>query len=242
MSAWQNIREQMDAQTVKVRLLLVVVALSLFITGSVWLIGNLSDEYQQQVWKLRLLPEKDRKQQQELATQLAASENSQIQSLQQQIEAAGRKLDHLKYARLDYVRGISGAGQLQHTVDSLLRKNGGLTLIRLQTLKPEALLPEAVRKPDASKGENTVVEKDATKTDGQDKIELQLQQADFAEGLYRHGLQLSVRGSWFDLVDYLEQLEDMDLHVFWHSLNLKAGPYPYSTMTLNLFTVSGKST
>ena len=60
--------------------------------------------------------------------------------------------------------------------------------------------------------------------------------------VFRHTIELSVKGSYFDLLDYLAALERMPQRVFWDGFELTVAQYPQSVLKLTIFTLSpGKS-
>lgn len=58
------------------------------------------------------------------------------------------------------------------------------------------------------------------------------------EGLYKHGVEIAVAGSYLDLLQYLEQLEKLPQRMFWGELTIDAHKYPEVTMTLTVYTLS----
>ena len=56
--------------------------------------------------------------------------------------------------------------------------------------------------------------------------------------LYRHGVEVVLRGSYLDMVSYMEALEAMPTHVFWGDAKLEVEQYPNASLRLNLFTLS----
>jgi MSHA biogenesis protein MshJ len=59
-----------------------------------------------------------------------------------------------------------------------------------------------------------------------------------ARAVYRHTVELSVSGSYFDLLDYLAALERMPQQVFWDGIELNVAKYPLSVLKLTLYTLS----
>ena len=55
--------------------------------------------------------------------------------------------------------------------------------------------------------------------------------------IFRHTVELSIKGSYFDLLDYLAALERMPEHLFWDGLELTA-QYPQSVLKLTIYTLS----
>jgi MSHA biogenesis protein MshJ len=60
-----------------------------------------------------------------------------------------------------------------------------------------------------------------------------------AQGLiYRHGVQIVVRGEYPDLLAYLQALEALPTHLIWGDARLSVDGYPNSVLTLSLYTLS----
>lgn len=58
--------------------------------------------------------------------------------------------------------------------------------------------------------------------------------------LYRHEMTVSVRGPYAALVRYLKILAHTRKHVLWGRVTLQADRYPYSTLWLHIYTLSGR--
>jgi MSHA biogenesis protein MshJ len=57
-------------------------------------------------------------------------------------------------------------------------------------------------------------------------------------GFFRHGVEITVRGTYLDLVAYLASLEQLPMQVFWRDVEVKTAEESGITMKLTLFTVS----
>jgi MSHA biogenesis protein MshJ len=57
-------------------------------------------------------------------------------------------------------------------------------------------------------------------------------------GMFRHGIELTVTGSYLDLYEYLRTLERLPTQLYWGRADLASGEYPASTLKLTLYTVS----
>lgn len=57
-------------------------------------------------------------------------------------------------------------------------------------------------------------------------------------GLFRHGLELTVSGSYADLYEYLRTLERLPTQLYWGNVELSVAEYPSVTLKLTLYTVS----
>ena len=56
--------------------------------------------------------------------------------------------------------------------------------------------------------------------------------------LYRHGVELTLEGSYPDLQAYLQAVEALPQHLLWGGLTLKADQHPKTVITLRLYTIS----
>lgn len=97
-------------------------------------------------------------------------------------------------------------------LEQVLAKNSGLQLVALNTL-PVSLFIE----PNAEA---------AGKVAGTERQ------------IYKHGVQMTVRGSYADLLSYLTTLERLPTQMFWGNAKLNVVRYPNSELTLTLYTLS----
>ena len=101
-------------------------------------------------------------------------------------------------------------------IENMIGKNRKLQLISLRNLPGAGLLPGA--------GAPTGAGGPA--------------RAGGAREVFRHTVELSVRGGYFDLLDYLAALERMPQRVFWDGFELSAAQYPQSVLKLTIYTLS----
>lgn len=57
-------------------------------------------------------------------------------------------------------------------------------------------------------------------------------------GLYRHGIELTVSGSYLDLYEYLRTLEKLPTQLYWRQAELTVSEHPVVTLKLTAYTVS----
>jgi MSHA biogenesis protein MshJ len=58
------------------------------------------------------------------------------------------------------------------------------------------------------------------------------------QGLFRHGIELTVSGAYPDLYEYLRTLERLPAQLYWGRAELSVSEYPSSTLKLTLYTLS----
>jgi MSHA biogenesis protein MshJ len=56
--------------------------------------------------------------------------------------------------------------------------------------------------------------------------------------IYRHGIEVTVTGSYLDLLGYIADLERMPTQLYWSSLEIDARNFPRHTMKLVVYTLS----
>ena len=104
------------------------------------------------------------------------------------------------------------AGLLRKVLDN----NGKLQLVELKTL-PVSLL---IEKPQANA------------TNPPDS------RAASQKQIFKHGVQITVRGGYLDLIRYVTALEKLPAQLFWGEASLSVEKYPDSLFTLTLYTLS----
>jgi MSHA biogenesis protein MshJ len=57
-------------------------------------------------------------------------------------------------------------------------------------------------------------------------------------GVFKHGIQVTVQGSYADLHDYLSRLEKINWRMFWARANLNTDDYPRLALTVTVYTLS----
>lgn len=103
--------------------------------------------------------------------------------------------------------------KMAQLLEQMLNRNGRLQLVALNTL-PVSLFIEP-----GAEGAATP----AAAQQGQ---------------IFKHGVQLTVRGSYADLLQYLTVLEHLPVQMFWGAARMNVVKYPEAELTLTLYTLS----
>jgi MSHA biogenesis protein MshJ len=119
------------------------------------------------------------------------------------------------------------AERIAPLLESILRANGRLKLVSLQTLPATTLGGDAAAP--AAPAAGTPAAAPAAQPAPVVKA---------PDLLYRHGVELTVRGSYLDMVDYMHALETLPTQLFWGKAQLDAEAYPNVRLTLTLYTLS----
>ena len=103
-------------------------------------------------------------------------------------------------------------------LEQVLNKNDKLQLVELKTLPASPL----VEKPQPSAADLPIGQK----------------QPDLQKQVFKHGIQITVRGGYLDMLRYLAALEKMPVQMFWGEVSLSVEKYPDAVLTLTLYTLS----
>ena len=166
----------------------------------------------------------------EYRTQLFA-----IQSQMAALQSPERDPDAAARAELSALRKQLGelAGRLAVMENSLVPPQrmpglledmiGGKTGLRLLSLKTLPVAPLLDKKP-------------ATDEQATPRIVDKLTSS--SAGLFKHGVEIRLEGSYQELAAYLERLEKAKLKLLWSSVSLSADKHPKLVLTLTVFTLS----
>ena len=139
-----------------------------------------------------------------------ALNRDKLKSLREQMAQLDRQLEQQQ-------RQFVAPGKMAALLENMIGKNRKLQLISLRNL-PGGSVSEA--------GAGTAASAAAKPRTGS------------AREIFRHTVELSVAGSYFDLLDYVAALERMPQHLFWDGLELDVAQYPQSVLKLTLYTLS----
>lgn len=171
----------------------------------------------------------------QLAERTMAEQRNQLANMQAQmavLRSPERNPDVAARAELESVRkqleDLSGRlrtlesslvppEKMPGLLEDMIGKRSGLRLLRLKTL------PVA---PFVEKGKEKVEAGDAAA--GVEKT----------GGLYKHGVEISLEGSYQELTAYLERLEKSHMKLLWSSVALSAEKHPRLVLTLTVYSLS----
>jgi MSHA biogenesis protein MshJ len=122
-------------------------------------------------------------------------------------------------------QGLVAPERMAPLLESILRANGRLRMVSVRTLPVEPL--SAIGAPASASAPAAAVETKAAASGGTRR-----------ELLFRHGVELTVRGSYLDMVDYMSALEALPTQLFWGKAQLEVEEYPSVRLTLTLYTLS----
>lgn len=150
-----------------------------------------------------------------------------------QIAQYENKLGQIDTALLTLTSDLIDPIQMRFALIELLQLQKGVSLLAFDVLPAQAVsmtptldnnIADNIQ---ASQPENKV--NDGTKTTDVSSLVL-----------YKHGIKLTLSGSYFQLRDYLSKLEQLKWTFFWHKFDYKLKQYPESVLEVELYSLSTK--
>jgi MSHA biogenesis protein MshJ len=145
-----------------------------------------------------------------------AQSRTRLSTMQQEMGQLGSELLALEH-------GLVPPERMGPLVEGILRANGRLKLVSMRTLPAEPLAA-----PGATAATAAPAAPAAPAPAAGGDVPL----------LYRHGVEVTVRGNYLDMVDYMSTLDAMPTRMFWGRAQLDVETYPTARLTLTLHTLS----
>jgi MSHA biogenesis protein MshJ len=120
--------------------------------------------------------------------------------------------ENLKTMDAELVRvtaGLVPPKEMARLIEQMLLKNRGLQVMKMESLPATPLLEASTASGIVS---GTMV--------------------------YKHGMQIKLKGGYLDILRYLKTLEGLPWKVFWGKVSLKTDKYPDSEVSLLIYTLS----
>lgn len=189
--------------------------------------------------------------QKKLSREIAQSD-SLLRSVYAQIEALGqasssdpdaenkkrlaelrRKLAQADASLLELQQKLVTPDKMASLLQDILRKNGHLQLIAMQSLPASALLEAADSAPAGESARQGAVAGKSGNAASRPGKEEQREKV-----LYKQGVQITLRGSYADLLQYLTMLENLPWQMYWGKAGFKVERHPVATLTFTVYTLS----
>jgi len=139
------------------------------------------------------------------------------QEVKGKIEQAKKRLSATDEELLSLTSELIDPVQMRYALIELLKMQQGVSLVSLQ-VQPAVPLVTSVA--------NSNQSEKATKTEN--------------IGLFKHQIVIKLSGNYFQLRDYLSQLEEMKWKFFWQDFNYQLKQYPTSELEVRLYSLSTK--
>lgn len=211
---WQQLAERVDAMTLRERaMIFLATALVLVTLVNTLMIAPLSRRQQvmsKQIVDTQAKTSALQMQIQALVTTHSADPNAPLRARMAKLETDAVATGQA----LQIIQsGLVAPQQMPVLLEDILRRNHSLRLVALQTLPMENLA--------------TPMEVAGSKLTTAPEM-----------AVFKHGVEITVEGSYMDLLNYLTAMESSPWRMFWGKAQLTVDTYPKSTLILRLHTLS----
>ncbi|MBA6293368.1 hypothetical protein H4J58_12490 [Colwellia sp. MB3u-70] len=152
----------------------------------------------------------------------ALSEDPNV-ALRKQLLQYQAKLGGIDERLLTLTSDLIDPIQMRYALIKLLKLQKGVKLLSFKVL-PARAVTQSKTKP--------ATDKIASATVGDIKAQAQQLQ------LYRHGINIKLQGQYFQLKDYLTQLERLSWTFFWQEFDYQLKVYPVSELEIEIYSLS----
>jgi MSHA biogenesis protein MshJ len=182
---------------------------------------KLSQSIDEQKVQLKIYDTQVKLKQIELESDVDAANRNRLQQAQ-------KELSQLEADLALAQRGLVSAERMPVVLRDILRQHAGLQLVELRTLPVTAL----IEKP--AKDDKPVAPGEAAAAAASDKNGPAARE----RNVYKHGFEITLRGSYPEFVEFLGQLERLPTRMYWAKVTLNADDYPKVTLTATIYTLS----
>ncbi len=223
---WERLRTSIDDMSLRERAMIFVAAAFVVITlMNVILLDPLLAKQKMLSTQVVQQQEKMKELQAQMQNLLQAKRDDEHSPSRDRLAQLKRQLqeqDGYLQSRRDR---LVAPNKMADLLKQVLNKNGRLQLVELKTL-PVSLL---IEKPQAA--DIAAQPAAANLPDGQ-------KQAGPQKQIFKHGVRITVRGGYLDLMRYVTALEKMPAQMFWGEASLSVEKYPDAVFTLTVYTLS----
>lgn len=148
-----------------------------------------------------------------------------------QLEVLTVKLNELEHAIDFTTKRFVSPTQMSQFINDVVKKSNTLSLVSMKTTIPTSIIIKTEKKvkvdvaspPKRSNRNKPVAEK--IETIAEDKI-------------FKHNVKFTFYGKYADIANFIQKVEEMEWGVYWQSLELHSEKFPYSTVSIELYTLS----
>lgn len=140
------------------------------------------------------------------------------EAIQKQIVQYEQKLSSVDSELLLLTSDLINPIQMRYALVDLLKTQQSVSLLSFEVMAAQ---------PMTSNNASETNEADIDKVNSEQSLTL-----------YKHGIKLKLKGSYFKLRDYLSQLEKMQWTFFWQEFDYQLIEYPNSELTIEMYSLS----
>lgn len=139
-------------------------------------------------------------------------------------DALRKQLAEIDQSMQGLQRGLVPPERMAKLLEDMLSRSGGLQLVSLRTLPVQRF--------------ETPGSAPAAKPDEKSAKPAPTAAKEPGRAVYQHSVEITLQGSYTDLLEYLAQLEKLSWQMFWGRINVDTEQYPRLRVTLTVQTLS----
>ncbi|MRD72687.1 hypothetical protein GH865_05405 [Rhodocyclus tenuis] len=153
-----------------------------------------------------------------------------------QLEAASQRLSELNARFATLESSLVPPQNMSRLLEDLIGRNSSLRLLSLRTLPVSAVAEAKAASRTTAPDGNAEAAKAASKPASVDSGAAK--EAAPVAGLFKHGVEIRLEGSYQDLAAYLARVEKSPAKLLWSEVSLAAEKQPRLVLTLTVYTLS----
>lgn len=163
--------------------------------------------------------------------QQALSEDPNI-ALKRELSQYQAKLGDVDAKLLELTSDLIDPIQMRFALIKLLKLQQGVKLLSFE------VLPASPVTEDKAEPVNNELAKNV-ETASNETVKASVEQTQPKQlRLYRHGIKIKLQGQYFELKDYLTQLESLSWRFFWQEFDYQLKAYPVSELEIEIYSLS----
>jgi MSHA biogenesis protein MshJ len=212
---WELVRGKIDEMSLRERLMIFLATAFVVISAlNALLLDPLLAEQKSKSAQVVQQLEKMKELQAQMQALIQAKQDNQQSPLHQRIAVLRQQVDEQNEYLQSRRDRLVAPDKMAEVLEQVLGKHGKLQLIEMDTLEVTPLIEKAVAGVAPS------------------------QNVDEGQQIFKHGVTLTLRGSYAELTRYVTALEGLPVQMFWGDAQLQVDTYPDAELTLTLYTLS----
>ncbi len=218
---WEKLAKKIDDLSLRERTIIFIAAAFLLVTliNAIFLDPLLAEQKRLSLQVVQQ-QEKMKEIQANLAALVQAKNNDAHSPVREQITKLQQQLNEGEAYLKDRRDKLVPPEKMGELLQNVLSKDGRLQMVALETLPATPLIEVSPAKQEVATAKPAVPERQ----------------------IYKHGVKITVRGSYADMLQYLAALEKLPTQMFWGAARMSVSRYPAVELTLTLYTLSLDST
>ena len=223
---WSRYAERIDALSVRERVLVFSTAMALLLAFLYTLLIDPQVGMQKRLFSTVMQKQAQLKTLEAQITAIATGRASDPDELlRERLARVYKELRELELQIGTEEHRFTAPEQMKTVIEEMLARNRAVQLVAMKTL-PSSTIAEA--RAEGGKGE---APKPVAKPQPESNTPVE-------RLIYRHGIEVTVSGSYLDLLRYVADLEHLRTQLYWSSLEIDATRYPRHTMKIVVYTLS----